>query len=497
MPAVVGAGVNAVPLPEVDRAAQPLCASAIAAYTVGMIRFYRHLLPVVILVACGLADAAPPQHTELAGKAVGAAVLADAPPIEHASIKALVEGDAWPRRALGALRLERYGCEESEAMLRELLDDPNWQVRCFAIHSLGRRRLPIDQDWLHAQDNPRVVRSALRYRYPFDAERLERGIEALERSRDLSDRMLAVEIGLASNDEELQEQASELLRTLILRMDRVQAGSVSARMALVTGEHHAHRHYQWRRWLRDQPRRLDIEPTRGVPDLEADPLDLVRISALDYEPFHGLEEYIRRLADRKIDMAVVIDCTGSMFGEIAQVQGGVDGMMAFMKDIVDHLRIAVVAYRDPRDRNVTDHWDFMSDVDQARHALWGLSASGGGDSPEAVDAGLRVAFTDLDWNVDHDMVCVLIGDAPPISGLGGRCVELAIWAGEHGVITHVIQAKGKSVKWFSDIAEAGGGRLVDLDQTKSLLAEVTGLTIGGRFDDEFEEFYHAWMYLCG
>lgn len=48
--------------------------------------------------------------------------------------------------------------------------------------------------------------------------------------------------------------------------------------------------------------------------------------------------------------------------------------------------------------------------------LKNLYASGGGDGPEAVTAGIREAL-ELDWRPNAAKVCILIADAPP-HGIG-------------------------------------------------------------------------------
>jgi hypothetical protein len=60
----------------------------------------------------------------------------------------------------------------------------------------------------------------------------------------------------------------------------------------------------------------------------------------------------------------------------------------------------------------------------------------------------------------------------------------------------MIQAKGKAVKHFAEIAEAGGGRCVTLRDADTLMAEITGLTLGDRYTDEFREFYRVYLELC-
>ena len=51
--------------------------------------------------------------------------LADAPQLEQQTLERMLEGGSWARRALGAMRLERFVCPHSQAMLTKLLDDPD------------------------------------------------------------------------------------------------------------------------------------------------------------------------------------------------------------------------------------------------------------------------------------------------------------------------------------------------------------------------------------
>ena len=60
----------------------------------------------------------------------------------------------------------------------------------------------------------------------------------------------------------------------------------------------------------------------------------------------------------------------------------------------------------------------------------------------------------------------------------------------------MIQADGKDVKHFPQIAEAGGGRCVNLKDGDSLIAEITGLTLGDRFQAELGEFFDTYLELC-
>lgn len=424
--------------------------------------------------------------------------LADAPQLEQQTLKRMLEGGSWARRALGAMRLERFVCPHSQAMLTKLLDDPDWQVRAFALRALGRRRVPACDGWLTTEEHPLVLRAALRYRYPVNLERLGRGVRYLARSRSLEDKMLAVELGIASGEDELVELATQTVRTIILRMGRAEAGSLSPRLAVLTGQPDVRRFYAWRRWLRRMGRRFSLRPAYAVAESAEAQIELGRLATMHPKEFAALERYIEELSGRSVDLAICLDCTASMSGELAEAQGGIDDLMIFVGDVVSTLRVALVAYRDRRDEFETRAWHFTDDIEEARRHLWSLTATGGGDTPEAVYPALRLAYGRLTWQPEHVRVLVLVGDAPPHVGYGALCVRLAERAHRAQVTTHVIDVERKPVKHFAEIAEAGGGRCVSLgsEGTDSLIIEIAGLTLGERFGPELREFFRTYLELC-
>jgi hypothetical protein len=167
------------------------------------------------------------------------------------------------------MRLERYDCDESHEILETLRKDEAWQVRAYAVRSLGRKRLPVDGGAFDDEQEPRVLRTALRYGYAMDTQRVGRGVRYLARSDDLEDKMLAVELGIASGDPDLAELARETARKIILRMGRADAGSLSPRLAAVTGQWGLRRHYRWQHWLRRTGRRFSVHPALSGGPVQA------------------------------------------------------------------------------------------------------------------------------------------------------------------------------------------------------------------------------------
>lgn len=104
-----------------------------------------------------------------------------------------------------------------------------------------------------------------------------------------------------------------------------------------------------------------------------------------------------------IDVCFCVDSTGSMAGELAQVQEVIKSIITNIEAKVSteglQLRFAIVSYRDhpPQESSyVTQHLDF-TDQFSAINYVKTLSASGGGDEPEAVHDGLLVSAKKLNW----------------------------------------------------------------------------------------------------
>lgn len=127
--------------------------------------------------------------------------------------------------------------------------------------------------------------------------------------------------------------------------------------------------------------------------------------------------FIANPAAADLDVVFVLDTTGSMSGEIREVQERVRQLGASLAAAREgeHLRYGIVAYRDRGDDYITKEFDLSSDVGAAAAFLSELRADGGGDGPESVVAAIAAALQKISWNLsDHvERQIFLIGDAPP------------------------------------------------------------------------------------
>ncbi|MFY0525760.1 vWA domain-containing protein [Archangium gephyra] len=116
----------------------------------------------------------------------------------------------------------------------------------------------------------------------------------------------------------------------------------------------------------------------------------------------------------ELDVAFVVDATGSMGDEIdylkAEIQGIVDSVRNTYPGV--SARFALVMYRDDGDAYVVLPFDFTSDVSLFRKRLSEQSAYGGGDYPEAMERGLG-AIHQLSWRTGNTArLTFLVADAP-------------------------------------------------------------------------------------
>ena len=118
---------------------------------------------------------------------------------------------------------------------------------------------------------------------------------------------------------------------------------------------------------------------------------------------------------RALDLALLVDATGSMGDEISYLQEEVRGIVESVRAASPgvSLRFSLVVYRDTGDEYVTRVFPFTDDLDAFRRDLSAQSAGGGGDYPEALDQGIA-ALGQLAWRGgDAAKVAFVIADAPP------------------------------------------------------------------------------------
>ncbi|HEY0479255.1 MAG TPA: vWA domain-containing protein [Kofleriaceae bacterium] len=119
-------------------------------------------------------------------------------------------------------------------------------------------------------------------------------------------------------------------------------------------------------------------------------------------------------ARRTVDLAFVLDTTGSMAEEIDAVKSTIRTVAARLGSEQTDVRIGLVEYKDRGDPEVTRTYPFSSDLGAFARSVAELSAGGGGDIPEDMQAGLTAALDRLQWRPDATArMIVVVADAPP------------------------------------------------------------------------------------
>jgi hypothetical protein len=119
-------------------------------------------------------------------------------------------------------------------------------------------------------------------------------------------------------------------------------------------------------------------------------------------------------ARRTVDLAFVLDTTGSMGEEIEAVKSTIRTVAARLGAEQTDVRIGLVEYKDRGDPEVTRTYPFSSDLRAFSHSVAALSAGGGGDAPEDMQAGLSAALDKLQWRSGATArLIVVVADAPP------------------------------------------------------------------------------------
>jgi lysophospholipase L1-like esterase len=172
-----------------------------------------------------------------------------------------------------------------------------------------------------------------------------------------------------------------------------------------------------------------------------------------------------------IDVAFVVDTTGSMGSEIAEVQANLSSLVDQLAAQTDSYRVAVVSYRDFPERT-GDPVDYPFRVDQTftddpaliQAAIDSLTLGNGGDWEETVFSGIQAAI-ELSWRPGVTKIMIVIGDAPalspePISNLTASQIVA------NSIAVDPVQVIGVDVGYLNDngalgqIADGTGGSVV-------------------------------------
>jgi Mg-chelatase subunit ChlD len=194
--------------------------------------------------------------------------------------------------------------------------------------------------------------------------------------------------------------------------------------------------------------------------------------------WEGLIQSLRR---NGLDIVIVFDSTGSMGGEILQVKRQIERIATALMQLVPKTRISLCSYRDYDDIFVVKGIPLTNDVQRLSQFLDGVSADGGGDYPEAVDAGLRWAIQQNEFHPRARKVILIFGDAPPHQPRLPECLALAkdFHGQQRGVVSTVTCRSPSRLPEFIQIAQAGGGEAFTTADERQIMTQLMVLVFGG------------------
>ena len=173
----------------------------------------------------------------------------------------------------------------------------------------------------------------------------------------------------------------------------------------------------------------------------------------------------------RLDIAFLLDATGSMSDEIERLKANMVSMATQIAELPGDpdVRFALTVYRDHGDLFVTRTFDFTGDVEAFSEALRDVEADGGGDRPEALEEGLHDVLTGAAWRGDDTRKLVfLVADAPPhVGGEGPAYADDLRAAAAEGVKIFPIASSGladdaQGEYVFRQLAQQTMGRFVFL-----------------------------------
>ena len=188
------------------------------------------------------------------------------------------------------------------------------------------------------------------------------------------------------------------------------------------------------------------------------------------------------LRDAGLDVAIVIDSTGSMQVAIDTARDAIDDVVALLAGIAPKLRLGLVHYKDLEDFDDGARLlvAMTKNQKEVREKLAKLQAGGGGDFPERVEKGIAVALAkEMGWNKEANRLVLVIGDAPAHDADEAAMLELVRTARDRPLeaakssptgkkapvrpfVTSTIAINEGPKDQFARIAAAGGGTAVTL-----------------------------------
>ncbi|MCM1054108.1 MAG: VWA domain-containing protein [Bacteroides sp.] len=225
------------------------------------------------------------------------------------------------------------------------------------------------------------------------------------------------------------------------------------------------------------------ELSRGELTVTADFGGEAVISSADDHVSFLIDAPEDRGASKSLDMALVVDTTGSMSDELSYLQKELESVIERVAKDNGNIpvRLSVDFYRDNGDDYVVRDFDFTEDISEAIRNLNDQTAEGGGDYPENVNAALHTAINELSWEESSTKLLFIVLDAPPHSDDGAAVAQMN---------TLTEQAAAKGIRVIPVLASGGDKETEFLMRDFALktggsylfLTDDSGVSVGGHIE---------------
>ncbi len=241
-----------------------------------------------------------------------------------------------------------------------------------------------------------------------------------------------------------------------------------------------------------QPHNLQVPGSGDQGELQNDALEFFRSSGEGVDEF---EQLIAQLQQDGLEIVITFDSTGSMEGEILEVKRKIERMGGVLFRMIPKTRISICTYRDTGARYLVKGIPLTDDLGEVVRFLEDITAAGGGDDPEAVNAGLEWAIRQNRFRERARKVILLFGDSPPHAADLDDCLRLAseFRRQSGGVVSTVTCHSAQRLPAFIEIAQMGGGEAFLTRDEQEIMSRLLVLVFGSQYRDKVIEAFNM-MY---
>jgi len=202
----------------------------------------------------------------------------------------------------------------------------------------------------------------------------------------------------------------------------------------------------------------------------------------------GLLQNLRR---NGLDIVITFDSTGSMGGEIREVKEQIKRIGDTIVKMVPKARIGLCTYRDRGEEYVVRGLPLTNDTQAIQNYLLDVDANGGGDTPEAVQEGLRWAVQENKFRSSARKVILVFGDAPPHRADHDECLRIAsdFHRQDKGIVSTVTCRRPIKLPEFEEIAQMGGGEAFLTADERQIMTQLLILVFGSRYKSKVLEAF--------